>query len=352
MAARIVERKSMGFWGWLVAIAAVGYPLALLLIILALRLIGERWWVTTVGLYLPRLGFGLPLPVLVVVLLLSGRRRLLLSQVVALALLLFPLMGLRYSGSPTATPGAFHLRVLSYNIASGGYGVDNILAQVTTAQADVIVMQESAKADVAALKAGLTGYTFQADGQFIIASHFPIEETFIPPRLLHDGKLRSPRFIRYRLTTPKGPVQFYSVHPISPRDGLDEVRGSGLRHELVSGRIFRGEAAGQVVDNAALRLAQLQEIAEDARRSPYPLIIAGDTNSPPLSWAFAHFFGIYQDGFTAVGSGFGYTFPAPRHPWMRIDRVLVGPDFRFLSFAVARSRASDHYAVVADIERR
>jgi endonuclease/exonuclease/phosphatase family metal-dependent hydrolase len=60
--------------------------------------------------------------------------------------------------------------------------------------------------------------------------------------------------------------------------------------------------------------------------------------------------GDYYDGFSEAGSGFGWTFPAPRHPWMRIDRVLADPRFRVVGFHVIESPTSDHFPVVADLE--
>ena len=51
------------------------YPAALVLIIAAFLILGERWWVTAVALYLPRIGFALPLPVLLLALWATGPRR-------------------------------------------------------------------------------------------------------------------------------------------------------------------------------------------------------------------------------------------------------------------------------------
>jgi len=36
---------------------------------------------------------------------------------------------------------------------------------------------------------------------------------------------------------------------------------------------------------------------------------------------------------------------------MRIDRILAGPELRFLDFGVGRGRGSDHHCVWADLER-
>jgi endonuclease/exonuclease/phosphatase family metal-dependent hydrolase len=346
----VSAKRPVGLWGWLLRVLAIGYLVTLLAIILALRYAGERWWVSTALLYLPRLGFALPLPFIVLLLLLGRRRWLLLTQLAALILLLFPLMGLRLPGGPARHDGAFHLRVASYNIATGPLGAEPILEDLRGTDADVILLQEAGENLYQALAAGLTGYRVYLSGQFLIASRFPVDETIQPPAIQHRGKARSARFVCYRITTPGGPLQIFNVHPISPREALAELRGEGLKSEIESGRLLRGTASDKVMANTELRVQQLEMIAGDAHRSPAPVIIAGDTNLPTLSWALAHFLGDYRDGFSEAGSGFGWTFPAPRHPWMRIDRVLADPRFRVVGFRVIESPASDHFPVVADLE--
>lgn len=345
-----MEERRTGFLDRLLVWVVIAYPIALLVIAMCLRFVGERWWVTAVGLYLPRLGFALPLPVLSVLLLWRGRRRLLITQAVAAILLIFPLMGLRFAWHGAPSPGAFRLRVLTFNVATGPHGNEPLLAVVRSANPDVVVFQETHDSQYDGLKAGLADYHVRISGQFLMASRFPIDDLVEPPKIPHNGAMRSPRWVRYRVSTPVGPLHIYDIHPISPRDALDELRGEGLRHEIKSGRLGRGTASAMVEDNTSLRLAQLQEIANDARQSPYPVILAGDTNLPSLSWALPHFLGEYSDGFSEAGTGFGLTFPAPRHPWMRIDRILADSHFRFLDFQVLKSGASDHYAVTADLE--
>jgi endonuclease/exonuclease/phosphatase family metal-dependent hydrolase len=263
-------------------------------------------------------------------------------------------MGLRLHNAAAPNAAAFHLRLATLNSGTGRQGTEPILTVLHATEADVILLQEVEQAQEAAFKAGLAGYSVRIAGQFLLASRFPIQEVVEPPRVMHDGTARSPRFVRYRIGTPAGVLQIYNVHPISPRDALAEVRGEGLESEVRSGRLLSGAASSKVMDNTDLRLEQLQAIADDARASTTPVIIAGDTNMPTLSWGLDHWFGGFQDGFSEGGSGFGYTFPAPKHPWMRIDRVLADRHFRVLDFRVmadgASKRASDHYAVVADLE--
>jgi endonuclease/exonuclease/phosphatase family metal-dependent hydrolase len=308
--------------------------------------------VTAIGLYLPRVGFLLPLPVLTVALLVARAYRWLATQIVAAALAFVPLMGLHVSGGKAPSPGAHRLRVVSFNINEGRAGIADIIARARAGDPDLILFQEAGHVEPEPMRAAFAGYFFDKTDQFVLASRFPIEDRFFPPRLpsAPDAKPRSRRFVRYRIATPGGPIHLYNVHPVSPREGIDEMRGEGLRHELASGHIFAPDT-GELTSDTALRVAQIAAAAEDASASPYPVLIAGDTNLPELSWALHRSFGRYRDAFVEAGAGFGYTFPAnKRLAWLRIDRVVGDDRFRFLDCAVIRDRLSDHFAVTVDVE--
>src|ERR1700722_13510102 len=104
-----------------VAGLAVAYPIALLGAVAVLRYVGEAWWLSTLGLYLPRIGFALPLPFLAVALHFLRRPPLLWLQAVGALIILFPLMGLVLPRPTSADRGAATLRVLSFNV-NAGYG--------------------------------------------------------------------------------------------------------------------------------------------------------------------------------------------------------------------------------------
>jgi endonuclease/exonuclease/phosphatase (EEP) superfamily protein YafD len=349
-----VAGKPIGFRGWFLRVLALGYPLSLLLIVLALRCIGERWWGTTVLMYLPRKVFIVPLPFITVALLWMGPRRWLLTQVAAAGLLVFPLFGLRLSLPSSAQPGATRIRVFSLNIAAGGMGLEGVAAQIQAANPDLVLLQEAWADTGPRLRDRFPEYHFHLDGQLVVASRYPLVDAFEPPKIPHRGQLRSPRWLRCRVTLPGGQtVAVYDLHPLSPRDSFEDMRGDGIRSQVLSGRILSNTKAWEAVQaNAELRLAQVQGAAEDASRSKEPVIMAGDTNLPGLSWALGHHLGRFQDGFSEAGNGLGYTFPATKRPWMRIDRIFADENFRFVSFSAITQRVSDHLAVVADLELR
>jgi vancomycin resistance protein VanJ len=319
---------------------AIGYPLALLIFILSLRFVGEKWWATTIALYLPRAPFVVPLLPLVIAIVWLGPRRLLWTQMLAVGLLL-TLMGFRVAWPTPPTPGALHLTIVSCNVNGGALGVDRILRPLKDRDPDIILLQEVNSMDWPRLRQLAPAYNVQELGQFWIASRWPIA----------FAMARYP-FAQYRINTPAGPIALFNVHPISPREGLETIRGDGIRHQFLRGDLFNTRARAVVARNTKIRLTQLQEIVESAGTyAAGPVIIAGDTNMPDLSWAFANLLGEYGDGFSEAGSGFGYSFPSPRDPWMRIDRVMADRrHFRFRSFDVINKYISDHFAVTSELE--
>ncbi len=342
----------MTFLRRLAAVSAWGYLAGVTGYWIALRFVGESWWPTTIALYLPHaLGLAPALPLLVL-LALVGPRRFAPVPAVAALIVLFPIMGLVVFGGAATPSGTPRMRVLSYNIDSGRRSIDDLAAQISEANPDLVLLQEGDPDTGDRVTAGLVGFTRAGNGQFYVASRWPIVAIDQPPKISFRGADRSPRFMHYTLATPLGTIELFNVHPISPRDGFESIRGTGLVNELESGAVLQHDGRA-LVKNTELRRAQAHTIVRMARAARHPVIIAGDTNLPEGSGIFADTLGRYQDGFAAVGRGLGYTFPAhKRFAWMRIDRILAGPELRFLAFTVGSRRGSDHYCVWADLERR
>ena len=326
---------------------ALGCPLALVGVILAFRYVGERWWVTLAAMYLPRIGFVLPLPFVAIAIVLWGPRTLLRLQVLSLLLVVFPLMGLNLgTGRFSTRASAEVIRVVSYNIGFGGRDIPGVVAQVRAFSPDLVLLQDASPRLEHDLTAAFEGWNVRVDGQFFVASRSPIREVWVPPAIVYDRGTGGAHFVRYTLDTPSGLVDVFNVHPTSPRQGLEEVRGNGLREELTSGRLFAGKAGALVEFNAFRRQRQIEALTAVVATSLRPVIIAGDTNLPGLSWILGERLGHFRDAFSQAGLGFGYTFPA-RRPWMRIDRILTNYRLRALDFRVGDAVISDHRCVFA-----
>jgi vancomycin resistance protein VanJ len=305
--------------------------------------------VTGATLYLPMLGFGAPLPILTALILLARRPRLLWTQALAAVILVFPLMGFVLPAPRFGAPPGPVVRVLSYNVDSLRAGVDRIIAEVDRYSPEIAVFVEvvASPAFEGALRERYPAVV--VNGQFVLATKYPVVSTREPDRLPYYGRMRSPRYLEHVLDTPLGRVALYMVHPLSPREDLGAIRGrQGLKQEILSGRLLHPPGADVVQVNSGLRSAQTTAYAGEASRETVPVILAGDTNLPSPSYVLASNLSGFQDGFRAAGWGFGYTFPAHR-PWMRIDRIMASAQLRFVRFLVGDSQSSDHRSVVADI---
>lgn len=337
---------------WALKVLAWLYPLLLLVSIGLFRFVGEQFWLTTVVMYLPRVGFALPLPFIVIALWRWGPRKLLPTQLVALWLVLVPLMGLNLTG-PTPGAGGHELRVFSCNAHWGADSVETLIQEIEERRADVVALQEVDMRDLEdAFKRRWPNRFYHISTQFGLVSRYPIERVFEPEKIPMGEKRRSPRWLSYTLRTPLGPIDLYNVHPISPREGIYAVRGE--LGEIRRGNMpsDSGSALATVSANAELRRRQVEDMSGHAAKAQHPVLLVGDTNLPGLSWIVGHYLGKYQDGFEQSGRGFGYTFPTDRVPWMRIDRIMAGPEFEFTDFAVGAGRSSDHACVSASVRKR
>jgi vancomycin resistance protein VanJ len=335
----------------------VGYPLALLMAWLLLRLVAESWWVTIVGLYAPPVGFLFPAPLVIAVAWAWAPRRILLLQAFSLLFALFALMGLHLGSLRTGSASdASAIRLVSYNIDLGYRGVPGIVAQVKKLDPNLVLLQAAERGAATELTAAFSGWHTDFHDQFFVASRFPLTDVYVPPSLHYQagegGAQQSDdggaHFVSYTIATPLGLVDVFNVHPTSPHAGLDDFRGEGFWYELRNGHFMFGGEHRRLLFNTYRRARQVQGLAAAATASPRPVIIAGDTNLPDLSRIFREKLGGFDDAFAAVGRGFGYTYPS-KLPSLRIDRILTNGKLRALDFRIGDTLASHHFCVSATI---
>jgi len=235
---------------------------------------------------------------------------------------------------------------MSFNVSFGRPGMASVIEQARAFGADTVLLQDAKASFADELRNGFQGWNLRVDGEFVLATRHRLRDVFVPPDLTYPQGKGGAHYVHYTLETPLGLADVFNVHPTSPRPGLEEVRGNGLREEIVSGRLLAGKASGAVEWNAFRRTRQVAGIAERANACTNAVIIAGDTNLPGLSWIFSEHLGRYRDAFSLAGAGFGYTFPAHR-PWMRIDRILVNDRLRPVEFRTGAATKSDHRSVFA-----
>lgn len=94
-----------------------------------------------------------------------------------------------------------------------------------------------------------------------------------------------------------------------------------------------------------LRASQCEKVKGHILSCPYPVIIAGDFNDTPMSYAYSTIRSAgLSDAFLESGQGTGFTY-AGIIPLFRIDYILYGKNFNAANFKTIREKLSDHYPV-------
>lgn len=93
--------------------------------------------------------------------------------------------------------------------------------------------------------------------------------------------------------------------------------------------------------NAAERNRQARLLAEAIASSPYPVVVCGDLNDTPVSYAYRKLTAQLKDCFLEAGSGWGGTYQ-PAHNLFRIDYTFCSPEFKTSAYRLYNNRWSDH----------
>jgi endonuclease/exonuclease/phosphatase family metal-dependent hydrolase len=163
---------------------------------------------------------------------------------------------------------------------------------------------------------------------------------------------------------PLGPVRRFALEPISlGRIALQvSVRLHAKSVEMVTVHFNTGlphpgherawnHPRRNMQEAATVRAAQADHLVRIVSGSRRPLVVGGDFNSPPDSYACQRMLEGLQSAFAYAGSGFGWSFSSS-HPVLRIDHLFASHDLEVLGCRVLPTSASDHRPVVADFAWR
>src|SRR4029078_4335279 len=89
-------------------------------------------------------------------------------------------------------------------------------------------------------------------------------------------------------------------------------------------------------------------IRMEIEKSPYRVIICGDFNDAPNSYAYNKIGSGFKNAFVKKGYGLSRTFSGIA-PTLRIDNIFVDPQFSVEQFTRVKKVLSDHFPIVADI---
>jgi endonuclease/exonuclease/phosphatase family metal-dependent hydrolase len=126
--------------------------------------------------------------------------------------------------------------------------------------------------------------------------------------------------------------------------GFSRKDYEGLGPMKSSGNILR-----KIKRSYQLRNRQASTLRAYIDASPYPVIVCGDIDDVPNSFAYFKVRGPLKDAFLEKGSGTGGTYQF-FSPTLRIDYLLTDPKFKIRQFSRQKLIYSDHYPLLTDLE--
>lgn len=125
------------------------------------------------------------------------------------------------------------------------------------------------------------------------------------------------------------------------------------RHEFVDNSrrgddVVRG-IASKLRRNFRIRATQADTLAHIIGQSPFRVIVCGDFNDTPMSYAYFRMRGDLDDAFVEKGRGMASNTFNGLFDMLRIDYVFTSPEIEVLDYATTDTGHSDHKAVTVRI---
>lgn len=320
----------------ILTLACCSYLLIIIATWIFVREMGDRWWVATLLLILPRWPFLLPLVVLGPLVIAARKWWLRAVVAVAAVLVLTALMGFRVA-MPISAPDRGDLRVMTFNVHRQHVDPDQLAQYLATVNPDVVAIQDWSEANHESLfPAGK--WHVSREGELFVASLYQIGR--VTPldfsQVADAPKAERGAAACFELLAPNGPINLIDVHLASPHSGLLTIIGD----------------QGRMLDeNVQRRWSESQMVRDFVERTLEPVILAGDFNTTDESPIFREHWSDFTDAFSERGSGFGYTYLID-HTQLRIDHILTGPSCQPIRCWVGPEAGSPHRPLVGDFMLR
>lgn len=266
----------------------------------------------------------------------------------------YPVITTYYGLNPKSIPDAPHdISIMTYNIRMldvyGQTGENNgpeiFVDYINNSGNDIICIQEFPKRKASLEKFPSYPY-YHINKDVALISRYPI----VNKGVISFDKGNSAACIYGDIAVGKDTIRVYSVHLESYRLGKNEQK---IYKELTSGNTQNAtqgvkRISSRLVNANRNRAKQAQTIKSHMEQSPYPVIICGDFNDTPISFAYHTLSEGMKDCFIEKGRGLGNTYIG-EFPSFRIDHILHAPTLSTVSYTRDTVTYSDHYPVQSDI---
>jgi endonuclease/exonuclease/phosphatase family metal-dependent hydrolase len=99
------------------------------------------------------------------------------------------------------------------------------------------------------------------------------------------------------------------------------------------------------------RAFQAEVLKDNVNKSPYPVIVLGDFNDTPVSYAYRKIRKGLNDSFVNSGYGAGFTYRG-NYPPNRIDYILYDNALINTYFEIIKVKYSDHYPIISYFRKK
>jgi len=336
------------------AFLTVAYLAALLVVCVGMRFVGEQNITTAFSLYLPQVTWLLPLLFLLPLSLLFHRLCFIVNAT-ALVLAVWLWMGYQWrsAGAQDAPKGG--PPVLSLLTNNRGQHMNQSLLPFKNAMRPDLLLLQEASGRAAGFLASPDYVEFthgQSVGEHTLLSRHPVLEARLLDAHPAGNQARAARFV---IDWQGTKVSVYSVHLMTPRQVLASYRRGAFLFGVLGlpGTPWVGKrlAYQEFWDR---QMADARHLLEAVQSDANPVLVAGDFNAPHAGHLHRMVTAVLQDAHAEAGSGFGFSFPGTTSsplslggPWLRIDYVFHGSQWRTLECVTEPDRPSQHRAVFA-----
>ncbi|MEN8224566.1 MAG: endonuclease/exonuclease/phosphatase family protein [Bacteroidota bacterium] len=256
------------------------------------------------------------------------------------------------------------IKVLSYNVQNMAHSNigrkddsvrDKVFGFLRSQKADIACLQEFSAMGKDTLQMSLTDFPDAFYINYNPKKDYRIDALIILTRIPYhnSGSLSVPgeyhNFgIFIDIIQDGDTIRVYNLH-------LESIRLQHEDYQFVED-VSKGQAEKETFEEGSksilrklhnayqLRAKQTAVIVASLDQCPYPVIICGDFNDTPLSYAKHNISAGLKDAFVQAGHGMGNTF-AGNLPPLRIDFILHSDVFTSYEFEVHKTSLSDHYPV-------
>lgn len=150
----------------------------------------------------------------------------------------------------------------------------------------------------------------------------------------------------------KDTIRVFNVHLASIKLGWDDYRFlNEVSADTDGEKLKRGgiQILRRINRGFENRTEQAEKVKEYINNSPYPVIICGDFNDTPQSYAYNTIYSGLYDSFVESGKGFGKSYNKAFFP-LRIDYILYDKNFVAKNYQTDHLPYSDHFPITTDLE--